>query len=183
MASNNPGGAWPVDKNTGKSIQNAATHVFHLMQFWKALREGHLKADMSKNGTHFSMHQFRNLFNTARIPKSNEDELRSFWRTESEGQSPTHAVVLRNGHAFVFHPVDDKSKQPKSTAQIRQILEKIKEAADQMNQGPGVGALTYDFRDRWVKNRQQLVVKGDYLGLCSNSNLPILKSVNFSRKQ
>ena len=40
------------------------------MQFWKALRKEQIRPDFSKKAdTHFSMHQFRNLFNTVRIPK------------------------------------------------------------------------------------------------------------------
>ena len=163
FAANNPGGAWSIDKNDGKTIEKISVFIFHLMKFWKALRSEELKADVSKNGTRFSMHQFRNLFNSARIPLIGQDELRHFWKTEKESSdSPIHAVVLRNGHAFVFNPVSTKSFEPKNPSKVQAILQKIKMAADQMEPGPGVAALTCDFRDKWAKNRERLLDLGEY---------------------
>ena len=67
------GGAWDIIDNDTidtKSIEKVSNFIFHLMQFWKALRKEQIRPDFSKKAdTHFSMHQFRNLFNTVRIPK------------------------------------------------------------------------------------------------------------------
>ena len=95
FAANNPGGAWQPDIDPAKPIENVSEFVFHMMQFWKALRKEEILTQVSKKGTRFSMHQFRNLFNTTRIPRKNEDRLRLLWKTEKEGPVPQHAVVFR----------------------------------------------------------------------------------------
>lgn len=173
FAANNPGGAWPVDDGQEKPIEKVSKFVFHLMQFWKALRQERFKADVAKSGTHFTMHQFRNLFNTTRIPCLAEDKLDHFWKTQNEGVSPMHAIVLRNGHAFVFNPIEEKNEQLKSPYSIGQTLEKIRRVADEMKPGPGIGALTCDYRDNWTKNRQKLIALGN------DKNLEMIETALF----
>lgn len=66
--------------------------------------------------------------------------------------------MLRNGHAFVFNPVF--KNDPKSPKRIMRILASVKEAADSLPPGHGVGALTGDFREEWAFNRQRLIDLG-----------------------
>lgn len=49
-------------------------------------------------------------FNTCRIPKPKKDEVANHFKTESEGETPTHAVVLRKGHLFKIPLVDSAGK-------------------------------------------------------------------------
>ena len=119
--------------------------IFHLMQFWKALRKEKLKPDISKkSGTRFSMHQFQYLFNTVRLPQLNEDKLKHYWKTEKQEMmseteaksiSTDHAVALRNGNVFVFYPLCRKNKEPKNPSKLAAILNNLKEAADNMKLG------------------------------------------------
>ena len=142
-----------------RPMENVSLFIFHLLQFWKALRQEKLKPDVSKGGVKFSMHQFRNLFNSCRIPGRTEDLLRCCWKTEREGSSPTHALVLRNGSVYVFSPISGATGEPKSPRKIKKILEEIKYLADSRI-GDEVGALTCDFRERWSQNRQLLITLG-----------------------
>ena len=54
---------------------------------------------------------------------------------------------------FVFNPLNRQNQEPKSPSKLAGIFESIKEAAKGLKQGPGVGALTCDFRDKWALNR------------------------------
>ncbi len=133
--------------------------IYHTMLFWKALRKQELRSDSSRSGNRFSMHQFRNLFNSTRIPRKTEDILRLSWCTEAEGDAPTHAVVLRNGHIFSFQPLD-QNQEPRTPDVIEAMMREIKDRADSQPRGPGISALTCDFRDRWAENRQHLINLG-----------------------
>ena len=91
-----------------------------------------------------------------------EDSLKCFWRTEKEGSVPTHTIVLRNGHVFLYHPVN-KDGIVKSPKEIEVNLRDIKAQADHLPSGPGVGALTCDKRDAWATNRNYLLKLGMFL--------------------
>ena len=55
---------------------------------------------------------------------------------------------------FVFNPLTSgENPEPKSPSKLAGIFESIKEVAEGLKQGPGVGALTCDFRDKWALNR------------------------------
>lgn len=160
FGSNNPGGAWPVPVENGEHFKYVSHFVYQLMLFWKALRTQQLRADESKSGTKFSMHQFRKLFNTTRIPMTGEDRIQALWQTEDEGSVPTHAIAMRNGHIFRFEPINDATGLPRSTTEIEWMLRKVCELADSQPEGPGIGALTRDFRDTWADNRHYLMSLG-----------------------
>ena len=106
------------------------------------------------------MHQFRNLFNATRIPQYNEDMLKTFWKTEAEGKVPTHAIVFRNGHIFKISFLD-ANDEPLPSPVYEKVLKRIKDEADSLPPGPGVGALTFDKRDLWTKNRETLLQLGN----------------------
>lgn len=147
-------------------MKNVSMFVFQLMQFWKCLRAGQLKADIAKKtGSRQSMDQFRYLFNTTRIPRQDEDVLRHYWKPEKEENVahivPKHAIVLRNGHIFLYHPLKkngaNSGEELKCPQEIEMDLRKIKAHADAKKPGPGVAALTCDRRDRWAQNRLHLL--------------------------
>ena len=142
-------------------MKNVSMFVFQLMQFWMCLRTGQLKADVTKkSGTRQSMDQFRYLFNTTRIPQQDEDVLRHYWKPENEetdNEVPKHAIVLRNGHTFLYHPMKKDGQELKDPQEIEMDLGKIKAHADAKKTGPGVAALTCDRRERWAQNRIRLM--------------------------
>ena len=85
--------------------------------------------------------------------------MKCLWKTENEGSVPTHAIVLRNGHVFLYYALqgDNSVKSPK---EIEADLREIKAQADNQPSGPGVGALTCDKRDAWATNREYLLKLG-----------------------
>jgi hypothetical protein len=55
---------------------------FHLPdRFWVLLRREQLPPNLDGRGNRFSMHQFRFLFNSARIPRSGMDEIKADFKT------------------------------------------------------------------------------------------------------
>ena len=146
FASNNPDGLWAAPSND-ESLERISIWVFFLLQFRKALQKGDLRSDVDKRGKRYCMNQFRYLFGTTRIPKLIEDQL-AF-------SQKSHITVLRNGHAFAFDPMEGTDAKS-----IQAILTKIKDNADSLDEGPGVGALTYDHRDKWAVDRESLIELG-----------------------
>jgi hypothetical protein len=63
------GQLWPVPVAQEVSLKYVSQFVYHLLQFWKCLREEALKPDRARDGTRFNMQQFRKLFNSTRIPR------------------------------------------------------------------------------------------------------------------
>ena len=72
---------------------------------------------------------------------------------------PTHIIVLRNGHVFLYRPFN-RGNALKSPQEIEVNLRDIKAQADELPFGPGVGALTCDKRDAWATNRTYLLELG-----------------------
>ena len=64
-----PGQFWPVPVDQPTSLRYASQFVYHLLVFWKCLREEQLRPDVARDGTRFNMQQFRKLFNSTRIPQ------------------------------------------------------------------------------------------------------------------
>ena len=143
-----------------KPMERIALFVFHLLQFWKLLREQRLKPDVSKQGKYFSMDQFRRLFGTTRIPHTSQDKLRITWKTKAEGgQVPTHIVVMRNGYFFQVDFLNDQG-EPYPPPILQNTLTAIKLEADELLPGYGIGALTRGIREEWAKNRLKLIELG-----------------------
>jgi len=63
------GQLWPVPVNQESSLKYVSLFIYHLLQFWKCLRDETLKPDRARDGTRFNMQQFRKLFNSTRIPQ------------------------------------------------------------------------------------------------------------------
>ncbi|EEC05636.1 carnitine O-acyltransferase, putative [Ixodes scapularis] len=99
------------------------------------------------------MHQFRRLFNTARIPNEGKDEIVNKFRVESEesvaGRSPTNLIVLQQGHIFSFEVVNEQG-DVLTRKEIETQLERIDTACTQLGPSQGVGTLTAGDRDTWT---------------------------------
>lgn len=98
------------------------------------------------------MSQYKNLFNTTRIPELGKDRI-------FHDPSARHLVVLRNGHFYAFDVLDanDSIRSPKEiAASLKTIL-----ADDRPPNGHPVGVLTSAERDRWARARSHLVETGN----------------------
>ena len=51
----------------------------------------------------------RTMFGTCRIPKRKRDELVSYFKTKTEGTSPTHFVVLYRGYIYKIEMINPKT--------------------------------------------------------------------------
>ncbi|XP_071561686.1 carnitine O-palmitoyltransferase 2, mitochondrial [Temnothorax nylanderi] len=98
------------------------------------------------------MSQYKNLFNTTRIPELGKDRI-------FHDPTAKHLVVLRKGHFYAFNVLDanDSIRSPKEIAAcLKAILEDDRPA----NRYP-VGILTSSERDQWARARSHLVETGN----------------------
>ena len=95
-----------------------------------------------------SMNQFRNLFNTCRIPLKNKDRLDVHFKTFNEGLCPTHFIVI---YKCRFFKIDAFNKENRLLT-IGEVYEILKMISNKVKSaGIGIGALTGDYRDDWAK--------------------------------
>lgn len=97
------------------------------------------------------MSQYKNIFNTTRIPKLEKDVI-------FHDPSAKHLVVLRKGHFYAFDVLDEDSicNPRKIAACLKAILEDDRPP----NKHP-VGVLTTLERDQWAQARLHLVETGN----------------------
>nr|XP_012229216.1 PREDICTED: LOW QUALITY PROTEIN: carnitine O-palmitoyltransferase 2, mitochondrial [Linepithema humile] len=98
------------------------------------------------------MSQYKNLFNTTRIPEIGKDRI-------FHEPSAKHLLVLRKGHFYTFDVLDanDCIRSPKEiAASLKAILEDDRPP----NKHP-VGVLTTSERDEWAQTRSHLIETGN----------------------
>lgn len=143
---------------TGTRSAWAADNVGHYLEFWQLLRQEKLKPQSFRK-IPWTMHQFRRLFNTARIPVEGKDEIVNKFLVESEesvaGRSPTNLIVLQQGHIFSFEVVNERG-DVLTRKEIETQLERIDAACTQLGPSQRVGTLTAGDRDTWAANRRLL---------------------------
>lgn len=98
------------------------------------------------------MSQYKNLFNTSRIPELEKDVI-------FHDSSAKHLVILRKGHFYAFD-VLDANDSIRSPREIAACLKAILEDDRPPNKHP-VGVLTTSERDQWAQARSHLVETGN----------------------
>ncbi|XP_014488998.1 PREDICTED: carnitine O-palmitoyltransferase 2, mitochondrial-like [Dinoponera quadriceps] len=98
------------------------------------------------------MSQYKNLFNTTRIPQLEKD--RTF-----HDSSAKHLVVMRRGHFYAFD-VLSANGTIRSPKEIAACLKTILEDDRPPNKHP-VGILTTSERDQWAQTRSHLLETGN----------------------
>ncbi|CAL1262005.1 unnamed protein product [Larinioides sclopetarius] len=140
----------------GSQLERAALYMHFSLQFWKILREERLKPHTSRN-VPWTMHQFRRYFNTVRIPGEVIDRLECYFQTElEEPMSPTHLIIMHNGHIFTFDAVDEFG-DILSPPELQLQFQRIKDWCNKNSPGASVGVLTLADRSTWAKNREWLL--------------------------
>lgn len=152
----------------------AALYIWAMLDFFVLLREERLMPQKAKDGTRFSMEQFRRLFNCSRIPGQGADSLYTRWKTKDEGECPDHLIVLCHGHIWTVHPWDSEGKAM-NPPELEQQFRHIRERSDAMGPGAGLPVLTCDTRENWAKNRDWL----KSLSLNNSQNLDHIESALF----
>lgn len=156
----NMSGCLPIEgyntPNRDQWLNTGGLYIHLQMQFWKLVRSEKLRPFVNR-GVPWSMNQFRNLFNTSRIPGESRDEIFTCFKTESEGPAaPLHIIVLCQGHIFAFNTIDEH-EEPLSPPEITSSLQSIYDYCQASIDGPYVGALTATDRKIWAKNRKSLI--------------------------
>lgn len=138
--------------NIDMQLATASFHAYFMNVYFELLRKELIPSQQSR-GQFFSMDQFRRFYNTCRMPLKDKDRLDVHFKTEREGECPTHfVVVLRNRFYKVnaFHG-GRLLNVSELHDQLKAIDRKCKTA------GVGVGALTADHRNDWAENREYLM--------------------------
>ncbi|XP_064614133.1 peroxisomal carnitine O-octanoyltransferase-like [Liolophura sinensis] len=145
---------WPAKE--GSQCERAGLLMYYAMKYWEHLRKERLRVDKARDGRVFCMNQYQRPFSTCKIPGIKRDQLKFYFQTESQGDSPTHLVVLCRGQIFSFELVDN-SGEILTAPEIQRQFERIKKKCEASPPGPGVGALTGDMRTTWAKMRNHLI--------------------------
>ena len=146
---------WPL--KDGTQIERAALSAYLHANFWDLLRK-ELVVPHTFDGKYLSMHQFRFLFSTTRIPQKGKDCLKHFFKTETESkETPSHMIVLCQGYIFKIDAIDVKSGQLTTPPQYYSMFKQIRKIChNRKTPAPGVAALTSLQRDEWADARLHL---------------------------
>ncbi|XP_062983410.1 peroxisomal carnitine O-octanoyltransferase [Elgaria multicarinata webbii] len=159
---------WP--QKEGTQIERGSINTWHTLKFWELLRTEKLPVHKSGN-IPLDMDQFRMLFCTCKVPGITQDSIASYFRTESEGECPSHLVALCRGRIFAFDAVHDGHIL--SPPEIMRQLSYIQKRCHNEPEGPGLAALTTEERTPWAKTH-------DYLINLDPKNLSLLEKIQSS---
>ncbi|XP_063268888.1 peroxisomal carnitine O-octanoyltransferase [Prinia subflava] len=143
---------WPPKEGT--QIDRACVNTWHTLKYWDLLRTEKVAIERSGN-TVLDMNQFRRLFCTCKIPGLTRDSLGSYFKTEAEGECPSHLIVLCRGRVFAFDAMHEGSMltPPEIFRQLTYIQKRCCSEPD----GPGLAALTSNERTKWAELREYLI--------------------------
>ncbi|XP_015283929.1 PREDICTED: peroxisomal carnitine O-octanoyltransferase, partial [Gekko japonicus] len=159
---------WPVKEGT--QIERASMSTWHTLKFWELLRTEKFRVHRSGN-VPLDMNQFRMLFCTCKIPGITQDCIVNYFRTESEGECPSHLLVLCQGRIFTFDAVHGGHML--SPPEISRQLTYVQKRCYNEPEGPGLAVLTSEERTRWAQIR-------DYLINLDPRNLSLLEKIQTS---
>ncbi|NWW01485.1 OCTC octanoyltransferase, partial [Oreocharis arfaki] len=143
---------WPPKEGT--QIDRACVNIWHTLKYWDLLRAEKVAIERSGN-TVLDMNQFRMLFCTCKIPGVTRDSIGTYFKTEAEGECPSHLIVLCRGRVFAFDAMHEGSMltPPEIFRQLTYIQKRCHSEPD----GPGLAALTSNERTKWAELREYLI--------------------------
>ena len=152
-------------------LRNTAVLCYHNMSFWKLLRKEKVRPMTSiDRNTKFSSQLYKRLYNTVRRPGEEMDKVVTYFKTEKEGDCPSHVIVIYQGRIFKVNCLDENNevRQPQELLiALQQIQTKVE---NQHQPSAGIPLLTNDERTTWAKNR-------DYLLNMSENNRKIIEEI------
>ncbi|XP_074538683.1 peroxisomal carnitine O-octanoyltransferase [Halichoeres trimaculatus] len=144
--------SWPPAEGT--HLQRASIGTWHTLQYWDLIRTERLPPQKAGKKA-LDMDQFRMLFCTCKVPGVKKDTILSYFKTESEGQCPSHITVMCRGRIFTFDALcDGKILTP---PELLRQLSYVQNVCEGEPEGDGVGALTSEERTQWAKAREHLI--------------------------
>ncbi|NXM37412.1 OCTC octanoyltransferase, partial [Oxyruncus cristatus] len=143
---------WPPKEGT--QIERACVNIWHTLKYWDLLRAEKVTIERSGNAV-LDMNQFRMLFCTCKIPGVTRDSIGTYFKTEAEGECPSHLIVLCRGRVFAFDAMHEGSMvtPPEIFRQLTYIQKRCHSEPD----GPGLAALTSNERTKWAELREYLI--------------------------
>ncbi|KGL74428.1 Peroxisomal carnitine O-octanoyltransferase, partial [Tinamus guttatus] len=143
---------WPPKEGT--QIERASVSIWHTLRYWDLLRTEKVAIDRSGNAV-LDMSQYRKLFCTCKIPGVTRDSICNYFKTETEGECPSHLVVLCRGRVFTFDALHEGNMltPPEIYRQLTYIQKRCYSEPD----GPGLAALTSEERTKWAEMREYLI--------------------------
>uniref|UniRef100_A0A8C3KT96 Peroxisomal carnitine O-octanoyltransferase n=1 Tax=Calidris pygmaea TaxID=425635 RepID=A0A8C3KT96_9CHAR len=143
---------WPPKEGT--QIERASINLWHTLKFWDLLRAEKVAIERSRDAV-LDMNQFRMLFCTCKIPGVTRDSIGSYFKTETEGECPSHLIVLCRGRVFAFDAIHEGNMvtPPEIFRQLTYIQKRCHSEPD----GPGLAALTSNERTKWAELREYLI--------------------------
>ncbi|XP_064614131.1 peroxisomal carnitine O-octanoyltransferase-like [Liolophura sinensis] len=141
----------------GTQCERAAMWIYYAMKYWGHLRKERLRPDRTNKGAVMSMNQYRRAFNTCKIPGLKKDQLLCHFKTEREGDCPTHVAVMCRGRIFTFDTFHAETDTQLTPPELEAQLSHIRSVCDSSAEGPGVGSLTGDERTPWAKIRARMI--------------------------
>uniref|UniRef100_A0A8C5QWS7 Peroxisomal carnitine O-octanoyltransferase n=1 Tax=Leptobrachium leishanense TaxID=445787 RepID=A0A8C5QWS7_9ANUR len=143
---------WPP--KSGTQLERGSISIWYTFLYWDLIRKEKLSVQKARN-IPLDMQQMRNLFNTCKIPGVTKDSIVNYFKTESEGTSPSHLVVMSRGRIFTFDAVH--KGQILTPPEIQRQLSYIQNICLTEPNGIGLGSLTTEERTRWALAREHLV--------------------------
>lgn len=138
-----------IKESPQNKLKSLARVAYHTGEFWNLIRTERLKPTTSPNGKiYFSSDQYRKVYNTSRIPGEFFDEVKSYFKTVSEGECPSHVVIIGRGRTFYFDIMHNGEILPP-----QELLHAFMVARDQIeneNSEFGLPVLTCDERTNWL---------------------------------
>ncbi|CAI5454327.1 unnamed protein product [Caenorhabditis angaria] len=174
LLTQNMGGIIPkigVEKES--QITVAARLIYHVMSYWNLVRQEKVDITVS-GGIKWDMSQVYNLFNASRIADFPKDKISRYFRTESEGDCPSHIIIICNGSIWKFC-VTNPDNSLKSVNAIEKALELIKSKSSRVDTR-SVVPLTSLGRDEWAKIRHSLIENSAH----NTGNFELIDSSVFS---
>ncbi|KAJ8024622.1 Peroxisomal carnitine O-octanoyltransferase [Holothuria leucospilota] len=134
----------------GTQLERTATFLWVALKYFQMIRKESLPVMKNSSGEIvFAMNQLKSLFCTSRVPGESMDEIKRYFKTESEGSCPEHIVVMCNGHIFKMDNLFDKDGEVIGALDIQRQLAFIKDRS--VTRGQGIGILTADDRSSYAK--------------------------------
>uniref|UniRef100_A0A914V5I9 Choline/carnitine acyltransferase domain-containing protein n=1 Tax=Plectus sambesii TaxID=2011161 RepID=A0A914V5I9_9BILA len=136
-------------------LNYAADMIHHCMRYWLELRRE--TVPLAKNrGAPLDMNQVYRLFNATRMPCRKKDRLVHYFRTDEEGHTPSHVIVLCRGHFWHLETMSSDG-QIYSPEQFMQSLQLIRRNSVVQKDVHHICSLTTMNRDEWAEMRERLV--------------------------
>ncbi|NWS66698.1 OCTC octanoyltransferase, partial [Crotophaga sulcirostris] len=143
---------WPPKEGT--QIERASLNIWHSLKLWDLLRKEKMPTERAGNVV-LDMNQFRMLFCTCKIPGVTRDSLVNYFKTETEGECPSHLIVLCRGRVFSFDAIHEGNMV--TPPEIFRQLTYIQRTCHSEPDGPGLAALTSNERTIWAELREYLI--------------------------